>query len=133
MWLLCPNMADKRCILRFTDFCSLSLYIYIYMDLHISLSHFRLGCGMSLSLSPVCLCVHLGHRWKDLHVSKNIRKKHAKKFKITIDLCYDEILQRIIHYHGENWVYPPLQVCEARYSPISHFSKNHELFIYYVL
>ncbi len=29
---------------------------------------------------------------------------------MSVDCAFDRVLQSIITYHGENWVYPPLQI-----------------------
>ncbi|KNC80673.1 hypothetical protein SARC_06987 [Sphaeroforma arctica JP610] len=43
----------------------------------------------------------------DLHVSKNVKKK-GKKYRLTIDTAFDEIIRRCHAYHDSCWLRKPL-------------------------
>jgi Leu/Phe-tRNA-protein transferase len=43
-----------------------------------------------------------------LHVSKKVRQR-AKKYEISIDTCFSDVVQRCIDQHGENWLFPPMR------------------------
>ena len=44
-----------------------------------------------------------------LHISKSVRKKHAKRFSLTVNTRFDEVIQGCHDQHGSHcWLYPPL-------------------------
>ena len=47
-------------------------------------------------------------KFKDRHTSKSVRR-HAKKFRMTVDTNFDAVVEGIQHHHGDEcWLYPPL-------------------------
>ena len=47
-------------------------------------------------------------QFADLHVAKTGRKR-AKKFRLTADASFDEVIDRCVEQHGENWLYAPMR------------------------
>ncbi|KAF8820579.1 hypothetical protein IE077_003026 [Cardiosporidium cionae] len=47
-------------------------------------------------------------RFQNLHVSKNC-KKRSKRFLLSIDTAFNEVLDSCVLQHGENWLHPPLR------------------------
>ena len=44
---------------------------------------------------------------QDLHVQRNVRKR-AKRFWVSVDTCFPDVLRACQKQHGENWLYPPI-------------------------
>ena len=42
--------------------------------------------------------------WADYHIPKKV-KKHAKRYRITVDTAYNDVILQCIHQHGEGWLY----------------------------
>mmetsp|Transcript_20843 Transcript_20843/g.33576 ORF Transcript_20843/g.33576 Transcript_20843/m.33576 type:complete len:188 (-) Transcript_20843:297-860(-) len=51
-----------------------------------------------------CLAVD----WKQLHVSKNARKR-AKKFEISFDSAIEKVIAGCMKQHGEEWLFGPVR------------------------
>ena len=47
-------------------------------------------------------------RFSDAHVSKSA-KKRARRFRLTVDQEFDQVVDRCVEQHGENWLYPPMR------------------------
>ena len=56
------------------------------------------------------------------HVSKSARKK-AKKYRLTADAAFDEVIDRCVEQHGENWLYPPMR---AAFRALHHWGKARD-------
>ena len=46
-------------------------------------------------------------RWDKLHVSKNARKR-SKRFRVSFDQAFDDVVAACIEQHGEEWLFPPV-------------------------
>eukprot|EP01104_Vermistella_antarctica_P014528 TRINITY_DN4586_c0_g1_i4.p1 TRINITY_DN4586_c0_g1~~TRINITY_DN4586_c0_g1_i4.p1 ORF type:complete len:351 (-),score=46.46 TRINITY_DN4586_c0_g1_i4:74-1126(-) len=44
----------------------------------------------------------------NLKVEKSLKRK-CKRFKLTVDQQFDEVLNRCVEQHGENWLHPPIR------------------------
>lgn len=47
-------------------------------------------------------------QFENLHVSKKVRQR-AKKYEVSVDTCFSEVVQRCMDQHGENWLFPPMR------------------------
>ena len=54
--------------------------------------------------------------------SKSTRKR-AKKFRLTADKCFDEVIDRCVEQHGENWLYPPMR---AAFRALHHWGQSRD-------
>jgi Leu/Phe-tRNA-protein transferase len=61
-------------------------------------------------------------KFDELHVSKSARKR-AKKFRLTADKCFDEVIDRCVEQHGENWLYPPMR---AAFRALHHWGQARD-------
>ena len=61
-------------------------------------------------------------KFDELHVSKTARKR-AKKFRLTADKCFDEVIDRCVEQHGENWLYPPMR---AAFRALHHWGQARD-------
>lgn len=46
--------------------------------------------------------------WRDVHISRQVRKR-AKKYTLTVDTAYDEVMLGCVRMHGEGWLYRGLR------------------------
>lgn len=46
--------------------------------------------------------------WRDVHISQKVRKR-AKKYTMTVDAAYDDVMLGCIQMHGEGWLYRGLR------------------------
>lgn len=44
----------------------------------------------------------------DVHISRQVRKR-AKRYSMTVDTAYDEVILGCVHQHGEGWLYRGLR------------------------
>ena len=61
-------------------------------------------------------------KFDELHISKSARKR-AKKFRLTADKCFDEVIDRCVQQHGENWLYPPMR---AAFRALHHWGQARD-------
>ena len=61
-------------------------------------------------------------KFGELHVSKTARKR-AKKYRLTADKCFDEVIDRCVAQHGENWLYPPMR---AAFRALHHWGRARD-------
>jgi Leu/Phe-tRNA-protein transferase len=43
-----------------------------------------------------------------VHTAKTVRKR-ARKFTLSVDRCFDRVVESIVAQHGENWLFPIVQ------------------------
>lgn len=46
--------------------------------------------------------------WQDVHISRQVRKR-AKKYTMTVDTAYDDVILGCVRMHGEPWLYRGLR------------------------
>jgi len=51
-------------------------------------------------------------QWGDGHVEKNVCKR-CKRYEISMDTCFERVLEGCVKQHGEAWLYKPLRECFA--------------------
>ena len=73
-------------------------------------------------LLPKWHCTRCCMKFDELHVSKTARKR-AKKFRLTADKCFDEVIDRCVEQHGENWLYPPMR---AAFRALHHWGQARD-------
>jgi len=47
-------------------------------------------------------------QWKDVKVERNVQKR-CKQYSISMDTCFEQVLQGCVKQHGEAWLYKPLR------------------------
>ena len=45
--------------------------------------------------------------FSDLRLHRSAKKK-AKHFHLSVDMCFDDVVNGCIRQHGQNWLYPPM-------------------------
>lgn len=73
-------------------------------------------------LLPKWHCTRCCMKFDELHVSKTARKR-AKKFRLTVDKCFDDVIDRCVEQHGENWLYPPMR---AAFRALHHWGRDRD-------
>ena len=43
-----------------------------------------------------------------VHAAKTVRKR-ARKFTLSVDRCFERVVERVVAQHGENWLFPIVQ------------------------
>ena len=61
-------------------------------------------------------------KFDELHISKTARKR-AKKFRLTANKCFDDVIDRCVEQHGENWLYPPMR---AAFRALHHWGQHRD-------
>jgi Leu/Phe-tRNA-protein transferase len=46
-------------------------------------------------------------RFQNLHISRTVRKR-SKRFDVTCDTSFDQVVEGCLRQHGENWLQPPI-------------------------
>mmetsp|Transcript_75999 Transcript_75999/g.219478 ORF Transcript_75999/g.219478 Transcript_75999/m.219478 type:complete len:323 (-) Transcript_75999:130-1098(-) len=61
--------------------------------------------------------------WQELHISRNTRKR-AKRYSMTVDTAYDEVILNCIKMHGEGWLYRGLRALLRRLFNVGYRGKS---------
>uniref|UniRef100_A0A7S0D653 Leucyl/phenylalanyl-tRNA--protein transferase n=1 Tax=Amorphochlora amoebiformis TaxID=1561963 RepID=A0A7S0D653_9EUKA len=63
------------------------------------------GLVINMPKLHVQRCVVCDFSW--IHVKKSVRKK-AKRYNVSFDIAWEEVVKGLIEQHGQNWLYDPV-------------------------